>query len=134
MHLAAPRSRLGRPINNLHSHSHLVYNTLKLAGVHATASGYVIRLAIAAEETIGWESETFGVRYDRDEISGKLRPASSGTVSLTVALTPSLSAAPSLSVRSGSAGVSFERVGNDLTFQVWAAASQSTLWSIAASR
>lgn len=50
----------------MHSHSHIVYNTLKLAGVQATAAGYKIRPTIAAGETIAWESEIFGVRYDRD--------------------------------------------------------------------
>jgi hypothetical protein len=119
-------------INNMHSHSHLVYNTLKLAGVQPTAAGYVIRPAIAAGETLGWESETFGIRYDGARISGKLRPASSGTVSMTVALSSELSAEPNLSVQAGGAALQFERAGDALTFQLATTANQSALWTITA--
>jgi hypothetical protein len=121
------------PINNMHSHSHLVYNTLKLAGVHARPNGFLIKPAMPTDDGFGWESETFGLRYEQTRISGKIRALATETVTMTVTLNDELFQSENLVVRNGESIVAFTREGRTVTFQLPLVQQRDVLWSVRAS-
>jgi hypothetical protein len=117
-------------INNLHSHSHLIANTLRLVGAQADAEGLTIRPAMPKPFGFGWESKTFGVRYEAERITGKVTPLSPKAFTLSVELTPDLKAAEEVAIEVNGSRVEGTRTGSAVSFKVAGAKGRTLRWSI----
>jgi hypothetical protein len=118
------------PTNNMHSHTHLVLNALKLVGVRPTNGGYIIKPAMPSDDGFGWESATFGVQYEPLTVSGKIKALSTETVSMQVKLTDELTSAPTIFVKRNGANIAFSRSGNMATFNLALDANTLVNWTI----
>lgn len=125
-----PSDEVEHSINNMHSHSHVIHNALRLVGVRANSSGYVIRPAMPTEDGFGWESRTFGVRYEEGRITGKVLPRGSDTVTVRVKLTSKFSPTETPRVTSNGAAITAERDGDSVVFRLNLTANHEVRWSV----
>ena len=118
------------PINNMHSHSHLVLNALKLVGVRANNAGYVIAPSMPTDDGFGWESSAFGVQYEPLLVSGKINAAATATVAMQVKLTDELTALSTIFVKRNGSNIAFTKSGGTVSFNLALTANTAVNWTI----